>query len=94
VAAVGAGRGGASAPKGRTETVALTTAHPSPNPPPPTAFTPGQELQLLLDYKLDESYTPQRVSVRAGTGCHDLKVRCARTPAWERGRVLHMTVKR
>ncbi|GBF95858.1 anaphase-promoting complex subunit [Raphidocelis subcapitata] len=31
------------------------------------------ELHLLLDFKLDESYTPNKLVVRAGTGCHDLK---------------------
>ena len=28
---------------------------------------------VALDYKLDESYTPSKMSVRAGTGHHDLK---------------------
>jgi hypothetical protein len=32
-----------------------------------------QEIHLNLDYKLDESYTPSKIIVRAGTGCHDLK---------------------
>lgn len=36
--------------------------------PPPT-----QELQLYLDYHLDESYTPDKVSVRAGSSIQDLK---------------------
>mmetsp|Transcript_35385 Transcript_35385/g.78556 ORF Transcript_35385/g.78556 Transcript_35385/m.78556 type:complete len:204 (+) Transcript_35385:167-778(+) len=31
------------------------------------------ELHMYLDYKLDESYTPSKISIRAGTGCHDLK---------------------
>ena len=30
-------------------------------------------MALLLDFKLDESYTPSRVSVRAGTTVHDLR---------------------
>ncbi|KAF9972596.1 Anaphase-promoting complex subunit 10 [Actinomortierella ambigua] len=30
-------------------------------------------LSFYTDYKLDESYTPQAVSVRAGTSHHDLK---------------------
>jgi len=30
-------------------------------------------LSLHTDYKLDESYTPHKISVRAGTGFHDLK---------------------
>jgi hypothetical protein len=33
-----------------------------------------QELHLLLDYRLDESYTPSRISVQAGTSPHDLRV--------------------
>jgi hypothetical protein len=33
-----------------------------------------QELQLFLDSKLDESYTPSKVSIRAGTAIHDLQV--------------------
>ncbi|KAK9823338.1 hypothetical protein WJX72_002036 [[Myrmecia] bisecta] len=32
-----------------------------------------QELAIYLDYKLDESYTPNKLSVRAGTSFHDLK---------------------
>ncbi len=32
-----------------------------------------QELAINLDYKLDESYTPNKISVRAGTSVHDLK---------------------
>lgn len=43
-----------------------------------------QELHMHVDYKLDESYTPKQVSVRAGHTYHDLKVRtaepCTRTP--------------
>lgn len=30
-------------------------------------------MALLLDYKLDESYTPSRVAVRAGTTLNDLR---------------------
>lgn len=32
-----------------------------------------QLISIYVDYKLDESYTPQRISVRAGSGFHDLK---------------------
>jgi len=32
------------------------------------------ELHLFLDYKTDESYTPSKVSIRAGTALHDLQV--------------------
>lgn len=32
-----------------------------------------QELAVFLDYKLDESYTPNKLSIRAGTSVHDLK---------------------
>lgn len=35
---------------------------------------------MYLDFKLDESYTPSKISVRAGTGAHDLKAR-GRPPA-------------
>mmetsp|Transcript_29147 Transcript_29147/g.74366 ORF Transcript_29147/g.74366 Transcript_29147/m.74366 type:complete len:189 (-) Transcript_29147:370-936(-) len=31
------------------------------------------ELHIHLDFKLDESYTPSKISVRAGSGVHDLK---------------------
>lgn len=31
------------------------------------------QVALLLDFKLDESYTPSRVAVRAGTTVHDLR---------------------
>ncbi len=32
-----------------------------------------QIIALYVDFKLDESYTPQRISVRAGSSFHDLK---------------------
>jgi anaphase-promoting complex subunit 10 len=32
-----------------------------------------QKLAVYLDYKLDESYTPNKMSIRAGTSIHDLK---------------------
>ncbi len=35
-----------------------------------------QELQIYLDYKSDESYTPCKLAIRAGTSFHDLKVHC------------------
>ncbi|KAF9582440.1 hypothetical protein BGW38_000212 [Lunasporangiospora selenospora] len=35
--------------------------------------TPVQQLSFYIDVKQDESYTPQRVSVRAGTSYNDLK---------------------
>lgn len=37
-----------------------------------------QELHVYLDYKQDESYTPSRLAVRAGSTYHDLKVSHAR----------------
>lgn len=33
-----------------------------------------QCISLYMDYKLDESYTPSKVAVRAGTNFHDLTV--------------------
>jgi hypothetical protein len=36
-----------------------------------------QELHLYLDFKSDESYTPSRLAVRAGSTHHDLKVQSA-----------------
>jgi len=30
-------------------------------------------IDIYTDYKLDESYTPNRISIRAGTGLHDLQ---------------------
>lgn len=35
---------------------------------------------MHLDFKLDESYTPNKIVVRAGTGAHDLKVSAALPP--------------
>lgn len=32
-----------------------------------------KEVALYLDYKLDESYTPKKVSIRSGSTVHDLK---------------------
>ncbi len=32
---------------------------------------------MYVDFKLDESYTPNKVSIRAGSSCNDLKeVQC------------------
>ena len=36
-----------------------------------------QEIEIYTDYKLDESYTPAQISVRAGTTFHDIQVGCA-----------------
>src|SRR2546428_430297 len=33
------------------------------------------ELAFYVDFKQDESYTPQKLSIRAGTGVQDLHVR-------------------
>mmetsp|Transcript_968 Transcript_968/g.1372 ORF Transcript_968/g.1372 Transcript_968/m.1372 type:complete len:183 (+) Transcript_968:30-578(+) len=32
-----------------------------------------KELKLYCDFKRDESYTPNKISIRAGTGFHDLR---------------------
>lgn len=32
-----------------------------------------QEIAIYTDYKLDESYTPSKISIRAGTSFHDLQ---------------------
>lgn len=32
-----------------------------------------KEVALYLDYKLDESYTPKKISIRCGSTVHDLK---------------------
>jgi len=32
-----------------------------------------REVALYLDFKLDESYTPKKLSIRAGSTVHDLK---------------------
>lgn len=43
----------------------------------PECFPPEQvrlqKIAIFVDYKLDESYTPQRISIRAGSSFHDLK---------------------
>ena len=36
------------------------------------------EVHLYVDFKGDESYTPSKVSIRAGSAVHDLRVR----PRW------------
>eukprot|EP00050_Salpingoeca_kvevrii_P020473 m.99028 g.99028 ORF g.99028 m.99028 type:complete len:77 (+) comp8878_c0_seq3:242-472(+) len=36
--------------------------------------TAVESLSLYIDYKQDESYTPNRLAVRVGTNFHDLKV--------------------
>jgi hypothetical protein len=46
----------------------------SPPPLPAPGLGTLQELQVLLDYKGDESYTPQKLVVRAGTCHQDVKV--------------------
>eukprot|EP00775_Hariotina_reticulata_P013199 gene13199-13330_t len=35
-----------------------------------------KELHIYLDYKADESYTPSRLAIRAGSTCHNLKDVC------------------
>ena len=35
--------------------------------------TAVQEIALYTDYRLDESYTPSKISIRAGTCLHDLQ---------------------
>lgn len=37
-----------------------------------------QTIALYLDYKQDESYTPNKISIGAGNSCDDLKVRSPR----------------
>lgn len=34
----------------------------------------AQLVVLYVDFKLDESYTPSKISIRAGDGFHNLKV--------------------
>lgn len=73
----------------RDTTRCLTTLHPARLPTTPHTATRllticfclptavrRQELRIYTDYKQDESYTPQRMSVRVGTTFHDLKVWC------------------
>lgn len=36
--------------------------------------TTVQDICIYTDYKLDESYTPSRISIRAGTHFNDLQV--------------------
>lgn len=47
-----------------------------------------REIWLYLDYGLDESYTPQQISIRSGTGFHDLEeIKTLETPepkGWEK----------
>jgi hypothetical protein len=33
-----------------------------------------KEIGIYCDFKLDESYTPSKISIRAGTHFHDLQV--------------------
>ncbi|KAI1304074.1 Anaphase-promoting complex subunit 10 [Mortierella claussenii] len=35
--------------------------------------TPIQQVSFYYDFKQDESYTPQRISIRGGTAYHDLQ---------------------
>lgn len=37
-----------------------------------------QEVAIYVDHKLDESYTPNKVSLRAGNSHHDFRVRVTR----------------
>ena len=37
-------------------------------------FFVAQLVVLYVDFKLDESYTPSKISIRAGDGFHNLKV--------------------
>eukprot|EP00050_Salpingoeca_kvevrii_P020472 m.99018 g.99018 ORF g.99018 m.99018 type:complete len:138 (+) comp8878_c0_seq1:242-655(+) len=40
--------------------------------------TAVESLSLYIDYKQDESYTPNRLAVRVGTNFHDLKELCTK----------------
>lgn len=42
-------------------------------------YTDVQLVVLYVDFKLDESYTPSKISIRAGDGFHNLKVRFINT---------------
>ncbi len=37
------------------------------------------ELRIYIDIKQDESYTPNKITIKAGNGLHDLQVRGALT---------------
>lgn len=37
-------------------------------------FLTFQLVVLYVDFKLDESYTPSKIAIRAGDGFHNLKV--------------------
>jgi hypothetical protein len=39
------------------------------------SFLSLQELALYVDFKLDESYTPKNISIRAGNSVQDMKAR-------------------
>ena len=44
-------------------------------------FTCTQQVAILVDYKLDESYTPKKIGIRAGSHFHDLHVIKSNYPA-------------
>jgi len=53
------------------------------------------EVALWCEYKMDESYTPSMISIRAGTSCHDLReIRCVEVEqpnGWVRIQLAHDT---
>ena len=54
-----------------------------------------QELHLYADFKGDESYTPSKVSIRAGNAIHDLRVRpCTSNTSINLDRSLHCIIRR
>jgi hypothetical protein len=48
-----------------------TSLHPAQHPSHQQVFL--KELALHCDYKMDESYTPNKVSIRVGTSFSDLR---------------------
>lgn len=44
-------------------------------------FTCTQQIAIFTDYRQDESYTPNKIAIRAGSHFHDLQVISAMHPA-------------
>jgi hypothetical protein len=44
-----------------------------------------QQVAVYVDFKVDESYTPNKISIRAGNSFHDLRVNCSSNFMLSRG---------
>ena len=52
-----------------------------------------QQVAIYVDFKVDESYTPNKISIRAGNSFHDLRVKNFSNTHWMLLRKRHIILK-